>query len=220
MDYENALINDKRSYWQYYWSFLKKKHMIVLTFVSNGDYNVFLLKFSLFILSLALFFSINTFFFNDTTFHQIFTQKGKYNLIYQIPKILYSTLISFIMTSLLKSLSLSQNELIAIKKELDKAKSNELASSTKKRFKIKFYLFFIIGLCLLLFFWYYLAAFGAVYKNTQMYLIKDTICSFVLTMSYPLVINFIPSLLRLIALKGEKKNKVCLYKASQIVGLF
>ena len=62
MDYKTALINDKRNYWQYYWSFLKKKHMIILTFVSNDDYNVFLLKFSLFILSLALFFSINTFF--------------------------------------------------------------------------------------------------------------------------------------------------------------
>ena len=56
MNYNNALENDKRNYWQYYWSLLKKKHLIILTFISNDDYNVFLLKFSLFILSLGLFF--------------------------------------------------------------------------------------------------------------------------------------------------------------------
>ena len=219
MDYENALINDNRNYWQYYWSFLKKKHMIILTFVSNDDYNVFLLKISLFILSLALFFSINTFFYRDTTFHQIFSEKGKYSLIYQIPQILYSTLISFVMTLLLKKLSLSQSELLVIKKELDRAKSNLLATKTKKKFKIKLYSFFFIGLFLLLFFWYYITAFGAVYKNTQLHLIKDTLFSFGLSMGYPLIINLIPSLLRYIALKSEQKNKKCLYKTSQIIGI-
>ena len=220
MDYKTALINDKRNYWQYYWSFLKKKHMIILTFVSNDDYNVFLLKFSLFILSLALFFSINTFFFRDTTLHKIFAQRGKYSLIYQIPQILYSTLISFIMTFLLKKLSLSQNELIAIKKELDKAKSNQLAANIKKLFKIKLYSFFFIGLFLLLFFWYYITAFGAVYKNSQIHLIKDIITSFGLSIGYPFIINFIPSLLRQISLKSEKHNHECLYKTSQLIGIF
>ena len=218
MDYENALINDKRNYWQYYWSFLKKKHMIILTFVSNDDYNVFLLKISLFVLSIALFFSVNTLFYRDTTFHQIFSQKGKYSLIYQIPQILYSTLISFFMTLLLKTLSLSQNELIAIKKELDRAKSNQLASKIKQRFKIKLYSFFFIGLFLLIFFWYYISAFGAVYKNTQIHLIKDTLFSYGISMSYPLIINLLPSLLRLIALKSKKKNKQTLYNISQIIG--
>ena len=141
MNYENALINDKRNFLQYYWSLLKKKHLIILTFISNDDYNVFLLKFSLFILSLALFFSINTLFYRESTFHQIFTEKGKYNLIYQIPQVLYSTLISFVMTLILKKLSLSQNELIAIKKELDYPKSKKLAEKTKKCLEVKLYIF-------------------------------------------------------------------------------
>ena len=97
--------------------------MIILTFVSNDDYNVFLLKCSLFILSVSLFFAINTLFYRDQTMHQIFSQQGKYNLLYQIPQILYSTMISFVMTLILKNLSLSQNELIKIKKELDQKKS-------------------------------------------------------------------------------------------------
>ena len=220
MNYENALINDKRNYMQYYWSLLKKKHLIILTFVSNDDYNVFLLKFSLFILSLALFFSINTFFYRDSTMHQIFSQKGKYNLIYQIPQVLYSTLISFIMTLILKKLSLSQNELIMIKKELDYQRSKKLAEKSKKCLKIKLYTFFSFGLALLIFFWYYITSFAAVYINTQLHLIKDTLLSFGISMTYPLIINFIPGIFRFAALKSAKKNKKCLYRTGQVIGLF
>ena len=219
MNYEEALQNDKRNYWQYYWSLLKKKHMIILTFVSNNDYNVFLLKYSLFVLSLALYFAINTLFFKDSTMHQIHIEQGKYNLIYQIPQILYSTLISFVMTSLLKTLSLSQNEIIKIKKEINKVKAKKLAEKKKNCLKIKLYSFFFIGLSLLLFFWYYISAFGAVYKNTQIHLIKDTLISFAVSMSYPFLINLIPGIFRFFALKSEKHDKNCLFITSQLIAL-
>ena len=219
MEYENALKNDKRSYSQYYWSLLKKKHIIILTFVSNNDYNVFSLKFSLFLLSISLFFSINALFFRDSSMHTVFLQQGKYNLIYQIPKIVYSTLISFIMTIFLKRLSLSQNELIAIKNEIDQNKSKNLVDKSKNCLKIKLFSFFFFGISLLLFFWYYISAFAAVYTNTQLYLIKDTLISFGVSMSYPFIINLLPGIFRLSALKSEKKNKECLYKFSQILEL-
>ena len=219
MNYIDAIENDKRTYCQYYWSLLKKKHMIVLTFVSLEDYNVFTLKFSLFILSIALYFSINTLFYSDNSMHQIFTEKGKYNLIYQIPQVIYSTLISFFMTLILKTLSLSQNELIVIKKELDQDKSKALADKSKKCMKIKLYSFFFLGLALLIFFCYYISAFAAVYTNTQLHLIKDTLLSFGISMSYPFVINLFPGIFRLYALKSEKQDKECLFQAGQLLAL-
>ena len=219
MDYENAIINDKRDYLQYYWSLLKKKHLIILTFVSNDDYNVFILKFSLFILSLALFFFINTLFFKDETLHNIFSQQGKYNLIYQIPQVLYSTLISFFMSLILKRLSLSQYDLIQIKKELDLPRARKLAAKTKKCLSIKMYSFFSVGLILFIFFWYYLSTFAAVYKNTQFHLIKDTLLSFGISMIYPFIINFLPGIFRFPALKSKKKDKECLYKTGQFVAI-
>ena len=220
MDYDDAIINDNRNYWQYYWSLLKKKHLIILTFISNDDYNVFLLKLSLFILSLALFFSINTLFYKDDTLHTIFSENGKYNLIYQIPQILYSTLISLAMSFILKKLSLSQSQLIAIRKELDMPRARKLSTKIKKCFSIKMYLFFSVGLALLMFFWYYISSFAAVYKNTQLHLIKDTLLSFGLSMLYPFAINFVPGFFRFLALKSENKNRKCLYKTGQIFAIF
>ena len=56
MDYQTALIYDQRNYLQYYMSLLKKKHLIVLVFVSNDDYNVFFFEIKLiYIISIFIF---------------------------------------------------------------------------------------------------------------------------------------------------------------------
>ena len=217
MDYEDAIISDHRTYWQYYYSLLKKKHLIILTFIANNDYNVFILKFSLFIISLTFFFAVNTLFFRDSSMQQIFIDQGKFRLIYQIPQILYSTLISSIMTFILKQLSLSQNELIKIKKEPNKAKSKKIANQSKKNLRIKLYVFFILTLLIITFCWYYVTAFGAVYPNTQIYLLEDTCISFLLSMIYPFVYNFIPGLLRMPSLKAKKRDKKWMYDFSGIL---
>ena len=52
LEYELAIIYDKRTYLQYYWSLLKKKQLILFTFIPTNDYNLFSLKLSLFLLSL------------------------------------------------------------------------------------------------------------------------------------------------------------------------
>ena len=217
MTYDKALIYDKRTYWEYYRALLKKKQLIFLVFISNDDYNVFLLKFSLFIVSLSLFFALNTLFFRDSTMKHIYKEEGRYNLLYQIPQVLYSTIISSVMTYILKVLSLSQNDLIKIRRESDKSKAKKLANNCIKCLKIKLYAFFAIGFCLIIFCWYYITAFGAVYPNTQMHLIKDTVISFGISMIYPFIINLIPILLRIPALNSKNKDRECMYKISQII---
>ena len=220
MNYENALINDNRTYCQYYISLLKKKHLIILVFISNDDYNVFLLKISLFIISIAIFFALNTLFFRDSTMTYIFITKGKYDFLYQIPQVLYSTIISFVIIYILKILSLSQSDLIKIKKESNKKKAKIMSDIAKRCLTIKLYVFFFIGIILLIFCWYYITAFGAVYPNTQLHLIKDTLISFGISMLYPFIINLFPGIFRMPALKSKKKDQKCLYDFSKIISWF
>jgi hypothetical protein len=217
MDYDMALIYDERQYWQYYISLLKKKHLIILVFISDEDYNVFYLKLSLFIVSVSLFFALNAVSYKDSTMRHIYSNKGKYDFLYQIPQVLYSTIFSFIMTFILKQLSLSQMTIIEIKKEREKKKAKKMAEDSKKCLRIKLYFFCFVGLFLILLFWYYITAFGAVYPNTQLHLIKDTFMSFGISMIYPFVINLLPGLFRIPALRAEKKDKKLIYQISKII---
>jgi hypothetical protein len=217
LDYELALIIDKRTYFQYYWSLLKQKHLILFTFLPANDFNLPSLKISLFILSFSLYFTINGFFFNDESMHKIYKNNGAFNILYQIPQILYSTLVSTVINMLLKILSLSQKDILRIKKE----KNNKIAMKKSKQIKhfiqIKFIIFFILSFLLLLFFWYFISCFCGVYKNTQKILIKDTLLSFGLSMIYPIGLNLLPGIFRIPSLKS--KNKKCMYEASRIIAL-
>jgi len=63
LEYQYAIKYDKRTYFQYYWSLLKKKQLILFTFFPNNDYNLVYIKIALFIISFSLYFTINGFFF-------------------------------------------------------------------------------------------------------------------------------------------------------------
>ena len=78
---------------------------------------------------------------------------------------------------------------------------------------------FIISILFMLFFWYFISGFCAVYKNTQLILIKDTLISFGLSMLYPFGLNLLPGMFRIPALRSEKKDKKCLYTAGSLLAL-
>ena len=219
LDYDVALLIDKRTYFQYYWSLLKRKQLILFTFIPANDYNLFSVKICLFLLSFSLYFTINGFFFSDETMHKIHEDKGKFNIVYQIPQILYSTIITAIINMILKQLSLSEKNIIAIKQEKDIKQMTNYSKRVKICINIKLIVFFILYILFLVFFWYFISCFCAVYRNTQMILIKDTLVSFALSMLYPFGLNLMPGILRIPALRAQKKDKKYLYKISTFVAL-
>ena len=111
----------------------------------------------------------------------------------------------------LKFLGLSQSALIKLKKKKKSENINEEGKEVKNKLKKKFIIYFIFSAVLILFLWYYLATFCAVYKNTQIHLISDTLISFGLSLIYPFGIYLLPGLFRIPALriknKRKKKNK-------------
>ena len=220
LEYRLALIIDKRTYFQYYWSLLKKKQLILFVILPAKDYNLLSLKIALFLLSFSLYFTINGFFFSDETMHKIHEDNGAFNIIYQIQQILYSSIISAIINMILKLLSLSESNILAIKQQKNLSLSIKKSKSIENYITFKFILFFILSNILLLFFWYFISCFCAVYTNTQIILIKDTLFSFGLSMLYPFGLNLIPGMLRIPALRDKNKDKQILYKISTLAGIF
>ena len=217
LSYNYALEIDDRNFFQYYVSLLKQKHLIIFTFLVNDDYNIFLSKLGLFIISFSLYLTVNAICFSDSSIHKLYKEKRKYNFVYQIPKILYSTIISSIASIILKQLSLSEKDILKIKKKLYIKELEEVIEEVKKCIRIKYILFFVIGFIFFSFFWYYLSCFCCIFANTQIPLIKDTLISYGLSMLYPFLLNILPGLLRIPSLK--KNNRKILYNISRIIAL-
>ena len=218
LEYPKALKFDKRACFQYYLSLLKSGNLLIFSFYSvDYDYNSKIIKIFLFFFSFGVQLTINALFFNDNTMHKIYVDEGSFNFIYQIPTIIYSSLISYILDAIIKYLSLTESDILEIKHEKKLKKMESKYEKLIAFIKIKFILFYIVSFCLLLTFGYYNTCFCCIYENTQSHLIKDTLISFGLSFIYPFGIYLIPSFIRSVSLHAEKQDKECLYKISQLL---
>ena len=213
--YQDALTYDKRKFLVYYFSLIKAKHPIIFSFFPIKDYNSLLIKMDLFFLSFSIYYFINALFFDYPTIHKIYIDKGIYNIIYLIPHILYSFFVSQALIITIKYFSLSERNIYEIKSEKSIEKASDKIYNVKKCLVIKYLCFFSLSLIFLIFFWYYLSSFGAVYQNTQVYLIKNTLISFGFSLIYPFVINLFAAILRIYSLK--ESNRKCFFIISKII---
>ena len=152
--------------------------------------------------------------------HQIYENQGNMDLAFHIPSIIYSSLISSVINAILRLLSLSENSILSIKLEKKINQSYIKAKEIKAFLRIKFIFYIIISTILVIFYWYYISCFCAVYKNTQIILITDSLCSFGLSQLYPFGFNIIIGLFRISSLKAQKQDKIWIYKLSQLLSMF
>ena len=222
LSYEEAIKYSKRTFCQYYFSMLKLNHSILFSFYRIKDYNSRIIKILLFFFFFASDLTVNALFFTEETMHQIYEDKGSFNFFYQIPQILYSSILSYLIGSIIKYLSTSEDDIFEIKEE-KRNNTKDLGEKAKKLFKklkIKLIFFFIISFIILVMFWYYITCFCGIYKNTQVHLIKDSLMSLLMSFIYPFCSLFFITILRILALEAPKKDKKYLYNFSQFIENF
>jgi len=216
LNFKDSLKYDKRTFFQYYFSLLKAKNLILFSFYPINDYNLKIIKMLLFFIFFDIFFAINTLFFDESTIHQIYKDKGEYNFDYFLPQIIYSFIISYFIITIIKFFSLSERQLLQLRFEKNTTKALDKGEKVKKFLIIKYLIFFVLCFLFLILFWFYLSSFCAVYKNSQIYVIKNTFISFAIALFFPFIIIFLPSIFRYYSLTKRSK---CIYKISKILQL-
>ena len=214
INYQNYKY-DKRKFFKFYLSLLKSNHVFLFLFYPKFDFNSRIIKVYLFFFNFATYFFTNALFFTDETMGKINIDRGDYNFLYNLPKIIYSFLISTFFNEIIKFFVLTEGGLIEFRNRTKKETILKTASKLKKIFKIKFAIFFVLNLILVGFFWIYLACFCAVYHNTQLHLIKDTIISFGTSFFAPFSAYLLPGIFRSLALKN--KNLRIFYELNKIL---
>ena len=220
LSYGLALQYDKRTYCEYYISLIKTNHSLIFAFFNSNDYNSRIIKIDSFFVDFATFYVINALFYNDEAMHNIYVNEGSFDLEYQLSQIIYSSLISMVINTLCQFLRLSNNNIIEFKQSKKEKNVEKKGNKLINKLTIKFILYFILSTILLLGFWYYISMFGAIYKNTQIHLLKDTLISFGLGLVTPFGIYLLPGFFRIPALSSPKKERRLLYNFSKILQMF
>ena len=216
LEYIFAIKYDKRTFCQYYISLLKAKHNLIFSFFNKDDYNSNIIKINFFFIGFVIELTVNSLFFSDNTMHKIYDDEGTYNIEYRLPKSIYSFLISKVLSEFLKFLALSEKGILVFKQNKSAENIEQRAARLKNKIKIKFAIYFILTTIILLFCWYYISIFCAVYQNTQLLLISDGLISFGISLINPFGYYLVPGLFRIPSLK---KKRPYLYLISKIVQL-
>ena len=218
LDYEEALMFDKRSFIQMFWSVLKREHILLFTFFFHNDYNLYYAKNARFIFLLATDMAMNVFFFSDETMNKIYLSYGEYDFVQQIPQIIYSKLLSNLIEVFLCFSMLTDKHYYQIK-ALTKSDKKEIFDIIKCA-RTKLIIFFVFTFLVFLFYWYLVTAFCAVYINTQIIFIKNSLLSYAFGFITTFIIYFFPSLLRYISLRCKCCNLKFMYTLSEIIPIF
>ena len=104
--------------------------------------------------------------------NNIYDDNGIFNFLFQLPQIFYSSIISAVINMILEKLIITEEQILDMKKEEEREKVKHIAKNIKKCLKIKLIIFFVLTSALMIFFWYFISCFCAVYKNTQLILIE------------------------------------------------
>ena len=176
-----------------------------------------IIKTCIFSLSFSIYYAANFAFFNDEIMHEIYEARGKYDIMLFIPKIAISFVSSYYITTIIKIIFLSDRNIAQVRRQLTPSLAYTISDKEKRNLIIKHVIFFILGLIFLVFFWMLLSSFGAVYPNTQMFIFKNTLISFAMSLVYPFFINIFPCIFRMCSLRST--NSECTYRVSKFLQL-
>ena len=207
-DFEEVKDKDDRSYLKLYWSLLKRKQLFIFTFYTHHDYNLRIVKIALFILFISFYFTYTALFFNDSIMRNIYIYKGNTDAAVHVPNIIFSSLSCLIMSILVNLVGLTQRDILQIKKD------RSLKKAIMNKIKIKTIILFSVSAALIVLFWYYVAAFCAIFKNSQGHYFINVLVAFIVCNIWPCVTSLIAPALRIYSFK---KDKSWVYKISKIV---
>ena len=206
MDYEDAIIYDKRSYIKIYWSSLVNSQIILGTFFTDNNLNLLIIKISFLFCIFQISFFLNALFYTDDYISDAYHNNGVLDFVSGLPKSIYSVLVTLIISNLLKMLSNSKNELKKLIKEKSKDKEYiDLINVKLKKLRNKLIIYFILVFLLGIFFLYYVSSFCAVYRYSQKYWFFGCLESFGMDTLIAIIICIIVAFFRFIAIKKKKK---------------
>ena len=225
--YEEAIKYDLRQTCEIFYIFALSKQIFFHTFLFHSPIELFSLRLILFIFIFSCDLALNSlFYFNDNISKKYRNSKNLFLFTFSdnITVVLLSTFVGFILLTFLAKLSNSTNDIREVfRKEEEKLKKDKKYIITEKRkyqiileideilkkYKIKVTILIIIEMILMIFFWYFVTAFGHVYKATQISWILDSLLSILSRAIIELLISFGLAKLYRMSVSSEC---YCLYK--------
>jgi len=205
LDYDEALIYDKRTFCQLFCNELKERQIIANTFCVKDKLKPFSIKLIVFIFNIACYFVINGFLFSEEYVMKILRRKSKsfyYFLVDSTKRIVYTSVIGILINIIVGILFRADK---SIRKVQKKYRDNSIILNGEivkiyKSTKNLYITFTIINFFAMIIFIFYLFCFCGVYRNCQGDWFEGCFIVFYLMNILPLIASLLLACLRKLGL--------------------
>ena len=221
MLFNDALIKDKRLFFEYFWDKLKKKQVILELLLINDPIKPKTLKILLLIIDLEVCFVVNGMFINENYISKLFHSTEEENFISFLPRsinrCIYTIIASIIISYIVGCFFVEERRLKSIFKY---EKNNTYAikyevSLVMKEMKWRYNIFILLTVVISAFSWYYISCFNNIYPHIKNEWIKSSIFIILLIHIIQILVTLVETLLRFISfeINSEKMYKASLWLA-------
>ena len=223
LDFEDAMLNDKRNFFAIYWSFLSNKQMLLSICFNKNPFAPSLIRLYLAVITISLFFVFNALLFKDDFIsNRYHNSKGNFDFVYIITNEFSKCVIASFITSFMNfiiSFIFSHYAMSrVIKEEGNKGKKFLIDIRKEIRcLRIKYAVSILVLFIIFVLMWYYVTVFCAVFHNTQSAWLEGSLITLIFNNLLSLVLLMISALLRFASVKC--KSLVC-FKVSNIFSEF
>ena len=209
LDYEEAIIYDKRNYCQIFWCTLKEKQTLINTFFVKDPLKPFSIKLLVIIFSFSCYFVINGFLYNEEYVSKKLKNTGSKTfyeyLSDSIERILFTSIVGGIISFIIGILFNTEKK---IDKEIEKNKKNKilLKGEIAKIYRcnnIRLICFIIIQFILMILFIIYIFCFCYVYSNNKLDWFESSLLVIGIMQMLSLFNSFVFSIIKYLSIKCQ-----------------
>ena len=220
MDFDDAIIKEKRSFWKCSIDRLKSNHIFINTFFVIDNMNPKSIKIFLFLSNIDFYLLVNSMVFNEDSISQLYHIENKNNFIgfikRSVNRFIYTIFAVSIFNYISKFFFIKEKKFIKLLlryKSSHKQLYQELYLFTIK-LKNKYKGLIIICMIINIFSWYYISCFNNVYRYTKGEWLLSSFCFIFINMILHFLTIFFGTILRYISFKFDSEK---LYKISNLI---
>ena len=220
MDYDDALEDDKRTFFQYFFEKTKINQKIINCFFISEFTKSRPIKILIFLLNINLYFLINGLFYSESYISEVFNSKKQEKMFSfftrSIYRFTYCTVVGHIIGSIMQILTVDEIKIVNILQKKGKSPLDlrfEI-SLILKSIIIKNRILIITNYIIVIFSWYYISCFNNVYPNIKTEWIISSIFIIIIAQILIFIIVFLEACIRFISFKCKSEK---LYKLSQLL---
>ena len=215
----DAIDFDNRTFLYFFWRMCKKKVIFIKPFSDISVFEPFPIRITTLIFYITWYFVFSCLFFKDKFFAKRYGTKKFLSLGYILSHEIGICILSGFLSSIVGFLfdyflSVKSKFVALIRYEKNHDQFLKKAKSEMQKYKIKLIIVLVVNCILMLFFWYYISSFCAVFPKTQAEIIAITIIAIIFGVIFQFIFALIIAGLRYVGLKYKQS---IIYRISQIL---